>query len=227
MATATHTAIDGSSVVLEGDTDRGRPVTSSVRLQRDGLLRELTSAPVAALDELGFTVVESYAHAGGTLRIGERRQVDTTQRSSRVDRAALWGGRHHGVVLVQAEAPTEELLGVLDTLTITETATGVAVAGPGVVGPSTRLVKELPGVGLAEVAPLVPEVAQGLPRWSGTPVDGGELYRDEARPGVPVLVLVGESAATTVLLDHADGTEADTATTRVADLTVTWTAPDR
>lgn len=225
MATATHTAIDGSTVVLEGDTDLTRPVTSSVRLQADGILRELTSAPAPALAELAFTPVEEYAHAGGTLRIGERLHVDPALRSRRRDRAALWSGRRYGVVLVQAEATTEELLGVLGGLVLTETDAGVAVTGPGILGPTTRLVKELPGVGLAEVAPLVPEVAQGLPRWAGSPVEGGELYRDEARPGVPVLVLVGTSAATTVLLDAADGAEADTATTGVAGLTVTWTGP--
>ncbi len=226
MASATHTAIDGSTVVIEGDLDLTRAVTSSVHLQTDGTLRELTSAPADALDDLGFTVVETYTHAGGSLRIGERLQVDSTLRSRRRDRAALWSGRHHGVVLVQSEATTEELLAVLDGLALTETDTGVAVSGPGVLGATTRLVKELPGVGLAEVAPLVPEVAQGLPRWSGSPVEGGELYRDEARPGVPVLVLVGDSAATTVLLDATAGTEADAAVTTVAALLVEWTAPD-
>jgi hypothetical protein len=55
-------------------------------------------------------------------------------------------------------------------------------------------------------------------------VEGGELYRDEARPGAPVLVLVGDTAATTLLLD-AGGAEADTATSQAAELVVTWTAP--
>ena len=61
-------------------------------------------------------------------------------------------------------------------------------------------------------------------RWAGTEVTGGELYRDEARPGAPVLVLVGDTASTTLLLD-GDGREADEATTLAAELVVTWTAP--
>ena len=84
--------------------------------------------------------------------------------------------------------------------------------------------KELPGIGLAEVAPLVPEVVNTLPRWAGTPVEGGELYRDEARPGAPVLVLVSDTSATTLLLDGG-GAEADTATDLTAGLVVTWEAP--
>ena len=103
----------------------------------------------------------------------------------------MWRGSVHALLLVEAEATGDALIAVLDRLTLTESPTGLAVEADGLVPATTRLVKEIPGVGLAEVAPLVPEVAQGLPRWAGTEVAGGELYRDEARPGAPVLVLVG------------------------------------
>jgi hypothetical protein len=121
-------------------------------------------------------------------------------------------------------APADALLAVLDTLSIEEQPEGLAVEAAQLLPATTKLVKELPGIGLAEVAPLVPEVADTLPRWAGTAVGGGELYRDEARPGAPVLVLVGDTAATTLLLDGG-GPEADTATDLSTELLVTWTAP--
>lgn len=225
MATATHTAIDGSTVTLAGETDLDRPVTSSVHLRQDGILRELTGAPVEAIGALPFSPVEEYTHAGGTLRIGERLDIDPVLESRRLDRAALWFGRDHGLVLVETAGTTETLLAVLDGLVISESATGITIEGAAVLGATTKLVKELPGTGLAEVTPLVPDVARGLPRWAGTEVAGGELYRDEARPGVPVLVLVGDTAVTTVLVEAGSGGEADRATTTIAGLRVTWEAP--
>jgi len=225
MARATHTAVDGSTVVLDGPVDLAAPVTSSIRYDEGGLVRELTTAPLNAVDALPYVVDEEYAHAGGTLRIGHRDEADAALGSHRRDTFAVWRGTAHALLLIETEASSDTLIAVLDGLTLTESPTGLAVEAAGLVPATTRLVKEIPGVGLAEVAPLVPEVAQGLPRWAGTEVHGGELYRDEARPGAPVLVLVGDTASTTLLLD-GDGREADEATTLAAELVVTWTAPD-
>jgi hypothetical protein len=225
MARATHTAVDGSTVVIDGPVDLGAPVTSSIRLQDGDVVRELTAAPVAATDALPFVVDEEYAHAGATLRVGHRDEADPSLGSRRRDTFAVWRGTDHALLVVEAEAPADRLIAVLDRLTITETSAGLSVEADGLQPATTRLVKELPGIGLAEVAPLVPDVAQGLPRWAGTVVEGGELYRDEARPGAPVLVLVSDSATTTLLLDGG-GPEADEATTQAAALVVTWTPPD-
>jgi len=224
MARATHTAADGSTVTLHGPVDLGAAVTSSIRYDDAALVRELTTAPITAVDALPYVVDEEYAYGGGTLRIGHRDESDPAISSRRRDTFAVWRGSVHALLLVEAEATSDALIAVLDRLTLTESPSGLAVGADGLIPATTRLVKEIPGVGLAEVAPLVPEVAQGLPRWAGTEVAGGELYRDEARPGAPVLVLVGDSAATTLLLD-GDGREADEATTLAAELVVTWTAP--
>jgi hypothetical protein len=224
MARATHTTVDGSTVTFDGPVDLTAAVTSSVRYDDATIVRELTTAPVTAMDALPYVVDEEYAHRGGTLRIGHRDEADATIGSRRRDTFAVWQGAVHALLLVEAEAGADVLIAVLDRLTLTESPTGLAVEADGLVPATTRLVKEIPGVGLAEVSPLVPEVAQGLPRWAGTEVTGGELYRDEARPGAPVLVLVGDTASTTLLLDGG-GPEADEATTRAAELIVTWTAP--
>ena len=225
MARATHTAVDGSTVTFDGPADLSAPVTSSIRYEDTDLVRELTTAPVTATDALRFLVDEEYAYAGGTLRIGHRDEADPAIGSRRPRHLAVWRGAAHALVLVETEAPADALIAVLDRLTLTESPTGLTVDADGIVAATTRLVKEIPGVGLAEVAPLVPEVAQGLPRWAGTEVAGGELYRDQARPGAPVLVLVGETTATTLMLD-GDGRAADEATTLVTELEVTWAAPD-
>lgn len=224
MARATHTAVDGSTVTFDGPVDLGLPVTSSVRFQDSDVVRELTTAPLAGVDALPVSVDETYAYAGGEVRIGHREEVDPRIQSRRRDTFLTWRGAAHALLLVETGADADRLLGVLDRLTLTEGPTGLRVEGDGVLAATTRLTKELPGVGLAEVAPLVPEVAQGLPRWAGTEAAGGELYRDEARPGAPVLVLVGDTATTTLLLD-GDGPEADQATTSAAELVVTWEPP--
>lgn len=224
MARATHTAVDGSTVVLDGPGDLAAPVTSSIRYEDLGIVRELTTAPVTAMDALPFVIDEEYAHGGGTLRIGHRDEADPAIGSHRRDTFAVWRGTTHALLVVEAEASSAALIAVFDRLTLTERPSGLAVEADGLVPATTRLVKEIPGVGLAEVAPLVPEVAQSLPRWAGTEVAGGELYRDEARPGAPVLVLVGDTTSTTLLLD-GDGREADAAVTLAAQLVVTWTAP--
>jgi hypothetical protein len=127
------------------------------------------------------------------------------------------------MVVIESSGTPDAMLAVLESLTIEERPEGLALRSDRLLPATTKLVKELPGIGLAEVAPLVPEVAQALPRWAGTEVRGGELYRDEARPGAPVLLLVGDTTSTTLLLDGA-GPTADTATTMSTELSVTWTA---
>src|SRR5262245_58062335 len=120
MGRAEHRAVDGGAVVFEGGGNLGRSVTSSVRYQAGGILRELTSCPVAATDELGITTDEEYGYAGGTLRIGHRDDTDPTMGSRRRDVFAVWRGSAHALVLGQANGTAEGLIGVLDTLTIDE-----------------------------------------------------------------------------------------------------------
>jgi hypothetical protein len=227
MATAVHVAADGSTVTfdaaIETTVDLASVATSSVRYQDAGFVRELTTAPVAAVDLLPFTIDERYAYAGGEVRIGHRTETDPSIRSRRDDTAATWRGARHAMVVIESSGTPDAMLAVLESLTIEERPEGLALRSDRLLPATTKLVKELPGIGLAEVAPLVPEVARGLPRWAGTEVRGGELYRDEARPGAPVLLLVGETTSTTLLLD-GDGATADAATDLSAALTVRWAA---
>jgi len=224
MATAAHVAADGSTVTFEGPLDLTAVATSTVRYQDTSFVRELTTAPAAAVATLPFSIDEEYAHAGGELLMGHRREDDPAIRSRREDAVAVWRGATFALLVMEAGGTADGLLALVESLGLDERPTGLAVESPRLLPATTKLVKELPGIGLAEVAPLVPEVAQTLPRWEGTEVAGGELYRDEARPGAPVLLLVGDTSATTLLLD-AGGPEADAATTATAELVVTWESP--
>ncbi len=185
--------------------------------------RRLLVAAVEAFAERGYHATTTRDIAGragmspAALYIHYKTKEELLHRISRI-------GHDRALLLLETAAPADSLIAVLDTLTLTESDTGLAVEADELVPATTKLVKELPGIGLAEVAPLVPEVVATLPRWAGTPVEGGELYRDEARPGAPVLVLVSDTSSTTLLLDGG-GPEADTATELTAGLTITWEAP--
>ncbi len=224
MGTATHVAADGSIVSFDAPIDLGSVATSSVRYQDTSFIRELTTAPLAAVDSLPFAIEEGYSYAGGEVRIGHRTETDPSIRSHRLEAAAIWRGTTHALLVIEVGGSAESLLAVLETLELHEHPEGLAVEAPQLLPATTKLVKELPGIGLAEVSPLVPEVARSLPSWGGTEVRGGELYQDEARPGAPVLVLVGPTSATTLLLDGGTTESADTATDRSAELLITWTA---
>ena len=63
--------------------------------------------------------------------------------------------------------------------------------------------KEVPDLGLLIVAPLTREKARALPRWSGTPVDGGELFAADLMTSRMRFVLVSENAVTTIMPKHS------------------------
>ena len=118
-----------------GDLRRARdlttPTTSSVRYQDAAMVRELTTAPVTAVDSLPIVVDEEYAYAGGTLRIGHRDETDQEH--------LLDPPRHLRRVAGRAPCPPPPgdggagaaLIAVLDTLTLTESDTGLAIEADG------------------------------------------------------------------------------------------------
>jgi hypothetical protein len=211
-------------VTFDGPIDLSAVATSTVRYQDASFVRELTTAPADAVVTLPFSIDEEYAHAGGEVLIGHRTEEDPSIRSRREDAVAVWRGATFALLVMESGGTADGLLAVLEGLSLDERPDGLAIESPHLLPATTKLVKELPAIGLAEVSPLVPEVAQTLPRWEGTEVRGGELYRDEARPGAPVLLLVGETSASTLLRD-AGGPEADAATAASAELLVTWEGP--
>jgi hypothetical protein len=221
---AEHRAIDGGRVTVAGPIDVTTPVTSTARYRFGDLVRELTTAPRDAIDALPIVVDEEYAHRGGTLRIGHRDERDDTVHTGRRDITAAWQGQQFALVVTETAPDGDGLIALVDSLTLEEHTDGLVVGSDAPMVDAPRLTKELPGVGLAEITPLVPSVTRGLPRWSGTATVGGDLYRDTARGDAPILILVGDSAATTLLLDPGTDAEADRATDLAAELVVTWDA---
>ena len=145
MARAQHTAADGSTVTFDSPGDVAAVATSSIRYQDRQALRELTTAPLPALDALPYTVDEEYAHRGGRLRIGHRRETDPSVQSDRRDTFAVWRGARFGVLLVQTAASADAVIGVLDTLRFDERPTGLALEADSLQPATTKLVKEHPG----------------------------------------------------------------------------------
>lgn len=221
----THVAIDGGRVHVTSDAPLAAPATSAGRYVVDGVIREITTQGTGFFDVLvaaeGLAPTEDYQVRGGALRLGRTVHVDPATGSERVDTTAVWDAGDGSLALTTSDLDTEQVLALLDRLDLRPGPEGLAVLPAGGIGwhDAPQLVKELPGIGLLEVLPLSAEVSGSLPSWPGTPVAGGELYRDEVAPGVPFVVLVTETARVNVLPDD-DGIEA--ATAGATELLVEW-----
>jgi len=227
-ATATHVAIDGSRVTIAGAADLSRVATSAGRYTVDGIVREVTTQPAEFFDLLvaaeGLAPTEEYQYRGGALRLGQTTHQDARSGSRRIDTTAVWDTAGWSMAVTGADLDAETVFALLDRLDLRPLAEGLAVLpGNGIAWyDAPQLVKEVPGVGLLEVLPLSADTARSLPSWPGTPVAGGELYRDELAPGAPYVVLVTETALVNVLPDEG-GIEA--ATEGAAALHVEWERP--
>lgn len=224
----THLAIDASRVSISSAADLRAVATSAGRYSVDGIVREVTTQPAGFFPLLaraeGFEPTEEYQYRGATLHLGRAVHADPVSGTRRVDTAAVWDDGSVSMALIASDLTTEALLALLDRFDLQPHPEGLAVLpGRGVAWyDAPQLVKELPGVGLLEITPLANDTAGALPSWPGTPVTGGELYRDELAPGVPYVVLVTETARVNVLPDDG-GTEA--AAAGAAALRVDWIRP--
>lgn len=224
-ASTVHLAIDASRVSITATADLSRIATSAGRFTVDGIVREVTTQPAGFFDLLvtaeGLRPTEEYQYRGGTLRLGQTIHRDAWSRSRRTDTTAVWEAGGWSTAVTGADLDAGTVLTLLDRLDLRPGPEGLAVLPGGGIAwyDAPQLVKEVPGVGLLEVLPLSADTARSLPSWPGTPVAGGELYRDEMAPGVPYLVLVTETALVNVLPDEG-GIEA--ATEGASALSVEW-----
>jgi len=221
MTRATHTAIDGGTVVFDGPIDLSAPATSSMRFQDAGLVRELTTAPVVpstpcrssstrpmptrAANCASATVTRptpgSRPGAATPPPCGGRR----ARPPAGPDRCAR-GGADRRVRPPHTHRNHDRPGG------------GRRRVGAGHHPPGQGAARRRPGRG----GPARAEVAQGCP-GGPAPRCGRRAVPRRGPSRRPVLILVGDTTSTTLLLD-GDGREADEATTRAAELTVTWTA---
>ena len=221
-----HSVLDGSTVRIAGpDLDLRKPVSSIVTTVVGKLRVEFTVfargfGAAVAWDVARVRLQEKYAYRGGSLRVGS-----ALDDGGRVDfLIGVWEGRAWSVYAPFYGGDVANLMGVLDLLSLEETDTGLVLVPrddriryEG----SPELTKTIPGVGLLVMSQLTRQVTRDLPRWSGTPVPGGELFVDEV-PGVGQrhYVLVSPTARTTIM--PSPEAAGDSVPSRLVNLNVAW-----
>jgi hypothetical protein len=202
----THRALDGRRFQLSGQLDLGQPFTSAVGVTVGGRLHELTAGPTGLGEELArangierFDEVLSFQ--GGTLRIGRAGHFDAGIRLVEDVLVAVWEGRRYCLVLWLYRATASDAVGVLRTLRITEYDDGITL-NPGAgaeFADQATLTKQVPGLGLLEVAARTAQHAKALPNWQGIATTAGELFQDTLGNGKEYFVLAGTDTWTTVM----------------------------
>ncbi|MBO4207680.1 hypothetical protein [Micromonospora echinofusca] len=193
-----HRAVDSRRFLLDGTLDLTAPATSVADLTIDGRLHEFTTGPVGLADDvaraLGVdTFDEELTYQGGALLTARTRPYDRQIQLTEDRLVAVWRGRRYCFLTEMYGASTVDLVGVLRTLRVEEHDDGLTLhpatkAGAEYAAPATVL-KEIPGLGLLEMAPLTRQRAAQLPSWRGLRTQAGELFRDALPDGKPYFVL--------------------------------------
>ncbi|WP_203911575.1 hypothetical protein [Rhizocola hellebori] len=203
-----HQAVDGFRFRISGPFDLGEPFTSTVEMSIAGRRQEFTAGPASLADDVARAVGvekfdEEFGYQGGALLTARTTSYDPQIRLTEDRLIAAWRGEHYCVVTQLYRASTADLLAVLRTLRIQEHADGLAIrpdpgAGSAFAGPAT-LVKQVPGLGLLELAPLTPQHSAQLPSRRGMMTSAGELFRDTLSDGSDYFVLVTADTWLTVM----------------------------
>lgn len=222
-----HRAADGRRFLLDGSLDLSAPFTSVADLTIGGRLHEFTAGVVGLADDvaraLGVdTFDEELSYQGGALLTARTRPYDPQIQLTEDRLVAVWRGRRRCFFTELYGATTADLLGVLRTLRVEEHDDGLTLqptptGGAEFVAPATVL-KEVPGLGLLELAPLTKQRAGRLPSWRGLRTRAGELFRDTLPDGKPYFVLA--TVDIWISLVPTDGTNAEEVPTLVDRLRV-------
>lgn len=233
--TVTHRILDGSLVTLTGALDLSRPYSSIMRLAFLKRLHELTAVERRFGEDWARSVgvprlTEEFRLQGGRLRIGEALVRDESLRDFPEHRhkritervmAAVWEGRRHAVCAHLYHAEPADAIRLFDALRITEHPEGLSLEPKpdrgAAVAETPSIAKDVPGVGLLEITPLNRQTARQLPRWRGTRLPTGELFRDTHGDGGIYFVMATPTAVVTVLPDEE---EVRRAPARLGGLTV-------
>ncbi|MEO3776582.1 hypothetical protein ABGB16_06975 [Micromonospora sp. B11E3] len=196
-----HRAVDGRRFVLDGSLDLTAPFTSVADVTIDGRLHEFTAGVSGLADDVARALGvdrfdEELTYQGGSLLTARTRPYDPQIRLTEDRLVAVWRGRRYCFLTELYGAATVDLLGVLRKLRVEEHDDGLTLRPAGRGGaefaaPATVL-KEVPGLGLLEMAPLTRQRAAQLPSWRGLRTQAGELFRDTLSDGKPYFVLATE-----------------------------------
>jgi hypothetical protein len=203
-----HQAVDGGRFRLSGPFDLGAPFTSTVEMTIAGRRQEFTAGPVSLADDVASAIGagafdEEFGYQGGTLLTARTRPYDQQIRLSEDRLIAAWRGERYCIVTELYGASTADLLARLRTFRLDEQPDGLAIrpdprGGSQFAVPAT-VVKQVPGLGLIELAPLSAQQATQLPSWTGLMTPAGELFRDKLSDGRDYFVLVTADTWLTVL----------------------------
>ena len=229
MATATHSALDGSQVSFTADIDLSLPLTAFGFVRPRGWRRPqplnvfpagkadrvLESVPEAHPD-VEFTLLDETPVNGGVLRMAKvRRPVATGGYREFV--YGVWEGSGSSIT-TSVRGDSRKMTQFFNRLRFSETETGIAVESP--VDESIRPLRCLKEAGsaLLEVRPLTRQVTRTLPRGRGRQVDNGEVFRRSE--GSRDVLLVTETAA----VFASPLTDSDEHVDLAANIAVTWGA---
>lgn len=213
-----------------------RPLCSGSVAHADWIASEPAFGPVVFQDEFSF-------QEGGLL-VGSRplpespdgaryMYRDASGKSQLSDRwLAAWYGKRYTVHTQSEGGPdrADEMISLFERFILTERPEGLVVTPRDeaqVTIVSVGLRQQIPGKMLFSVQPLSEAAIHRLPKWEGTPVDGGELFyashTSEEEPhdiSEDYLVLVSASAVT-YGIPLVDATE-DFMTHVMSTMTVEW-----
>ena len=231
MSTATHVALDGSEVMISMEADLSRDPSSVWVFDVSGHQREFTVGNLelgqwAAREVSGVTLTESYGHQRGVLRIGSR--IVSNNLYDGEDRVwvGVWEGKRSSLVAQLFNLKdSSEVVSLFDAFEIRELPRPCALAlkpkDARVVADGLPIVaKQVPNVGLIEIERITNQMIRSMPKHSGTPVRGGELFFAESPAH---FLLLGQTTTTTVVPDP--GTVHDNVASRLETLTVSWRDP--
>jgi hypothetical protein len=205
-----HIALDGSRIEVRTSLDVSRPFSSFANLRIGSHLQEFGAGDrdfaLANAWDVGVRAFpETYRFQGGTLRLGTAAQFERTIKARSELLFAVWEGERHSLYTFAYNATSSsDLLAVLGRVRLTESPEGLAMAPTKPADTPMSdvcLAKDLPTLGLLQIHPAEYARDQGLPRWRGRQVAGGELFVNQDDPTRRWFVLSGRTALTHVIPD--------------------------
>jgi hypothetical protein len=236
---AKHLSLDGSEITVRASLaeDLDTQASSIAVFSVDGVAREFTAshrgfgADVAA--DLGLELDEAYSFQGGTLRVGWTIQTwperdDSGQHITSLLRLGVWEGQRYSVHSHVYGRESSDVVDLFSRFQITEMPHGIRLEPLSSVAAHANepsILKELPSIGLLDVAALTTTETRRLPKWAGTKVSGGELFTDKMRGRDRYYVLVSGTARTLVM--PRSGCDHTKVLHHLERLQVTWQRPSR